>query len=189
MEQMVSSFHPPSSWLQRVGSCQKWHSQPSFPRGPPPRLLILFLAHLSQAQENCSYCSLFSWGYVLSPKGISCFLLFWLFLAQRDGHWPLRLHIPSWLLTKWMMCDKWLSAFMPYMFWTNFGPLEDPYGYHLGSPSPRVHWNSEKKNKDSPTSSWASIDCVSHHLYTAHSLPYHFCSWMPFILHCSSRIS
>lgn len=43
VEQMVSSLHPPSPWLQRVRSCQKWHSQPSFPRGPPPRLLILFV--------------------------------------------------------------------------------------------------------------------------------------------------
>lgn len=80
-----------------------------------------------------------------------------------------------------MTCDKLLSTFMSFTFWTNFGPLENPSGYHLGSPCPRVLWNSKRKNKALLTSFWCTIGCFIHHMYIWHIL----CS-TTFVLECHS---
>lgn len=36
---------------------------------------------------------------------------------------------------------------MSWTFGTNLGSVENPCGYHLGSPCPKVLWNSEKKKQ------------------------------------------
>lgn len=129
VEQMVSSLSSPSLDSRESDHVRDGTHSPLSPEVHLPFCSSFFIrSSFACSRKHCCYCSLFLWGYVISPKvfSVTCVLVVLTLLkfsykkplsTQWEDHWPLRHWAPHPIMTLDVMDDLWQVAFYLYVIY------------------------------------------------------------------------